>query len=108
MSDFKHMFAKASFITFFNGTSAAEDRVAMNKSLKDAVEEFYQLLTTCFFHFSGSTSGYGGDGIYSMGLNEWSEFTIATGVINDDAKAERGQFTPQLSLSSTDVSFTTK
>jgi hypothetical protein len=30
---------------------------------------------------------------YTMGLNEWSEFTIASGVINDDAKAKGAQST---------------
>jgi hypothetical protein len=103
--DVSHVFSKPSFVTFFNGTCASGDRAAMNKRLRAAVEEWFQLITTCFSYYSGSTSGYGGEGIYSMGLNEWSDFTISSGVINDDAKAKGEQCNPQggATLRRTDV-----
>jgi len=95
MADVKMIFMKPTFITFCHGTCSPADRVSMIKKLKEAVEESYQLLTACFSFFSGSTSGMGGEGIYSMGLNEWSEFTLSTGCINENANGKGPQSNDQ-------------
>ena len=67
----KLIFSKPSFRAFLNATCEAADLVQVTKSVKGALEEWYQLLTACFAYFSGSTTGMGGDAIHSMGLNEW-------------------------------------